>query len=47
MILMSDSSTAFADPFFDEPTINVTCDVIDPEDGSSYEKDPRRIAKRA
>ena len=33
MILMPDTSTAFADPFFDEPTINVTCDVIEPEDG--------------
>ena len=47
MILMPDTSTAFADPFFDEPTINVTCDVIEPEDGSSYEKDPRGIAKKA
>ena len=37
MILMPDTSTAFADPFFDEPTINVTCDVKEPEDGSSYE----------
>ena len=25
MILMPDTSTAFADPFYDEPTINVTC----------------------
>jgi len=47
MILMPDTSTAFADPFFDEPTINVTCDVIEPEDGSTYEKDPRGIAKKA
>ena len=45
MILMPDTSTAFADPFYDEPTINVTCDVIEPADGSSYEKDPRGIAK--
>ena len=47
MILMPDTSTAFADPFYDEPTINVTCDVIEPADGSSYEKDPRGIAKKA
>ena len=47
MILMPDPSTAIMDPFFDEPTINVTCDVIEPEDGSTYEKDPRGIAKKA
>ena len=47
MILMPDTSTAFADPFYDEPTINVTCDVIEPSDGSIYEKDPRGIAKKA
>ena len=47
MILMPDTTTAFVDPFYDEPTINVTCDVIEPSDGSIYEKDPRGIAKKA
>ena len=36
MILMPDTSTAFVDPFYDEPTVNVTCDVIEPSDGSIY-----------
>ena len=47
MILMPDSSTAVMDPFYDEPTLIVTCDVIEPADGNPYEKDPRSIAKKA
>jgi glutamine synthetase len=47
MILMPDPSTAIMDPFFDEPTLIVSCDVIEPEDGKPYEKDPRSIAKKA
>ena len=30
MILMPDAETSFMDPFFDEPTVVVTCDVIEP-----------------
>ena len=44
MILMPDSTTAVMDPFFDEPTLVVSCDIIEPEDGKPYEKDPRSIA---
>lgn len=47
MILMPDSSTAVMDPFFDEPTLIVTCDIIEPDDGEAYEKDPRSIARKA
>ena len=47
MILMPDPSTAVMDPFFDEPTLVIRCDVIEPEDGKPYEKDPRSIAKQA
>ena len=47
MILMPDSSTAVMDPFFDEPTLIVTCDIIEPDDGKAYEKDPRSIARKA
>jgi glutamine synthetase len=35
------------DPFFDEPTLIVTCDIIEPDDGKAYEKDPRSIARKA
>ncbi|MCH8504124.1 MAG: glutamine synthetase beta-grasp domain-containing protein, partial [Ectothiorhodospiraceae bacterium] len=30
MILMPDPDTATLDPFFDEPTLNLTCDIIEP-----------------
>ena len=35
------------DPFFDETTIVMTCDVVEPSDGAGYDRDPRSIAKRA
>ena len=47
MILMPDASTAIMDPFYDEPTLVISCDVIEPEDGKPYEKDPRSIGKKA
>ncbi len=47
MILMPDPDTAALDPFFDEPTLNITCDIIEPNTMQGYERDPRSIAKRA
>jgi glutamine synthetase len=47
MLLMADPDSAFIDPFMDETTLNITCDVIDPTDGKGYDRDPRSIAKRA
>lgn len=47
MQLMPDPSTANIDPFMDEPTLVLTCDVVDPTDGKGYERDPRSLAKRA
>ena len=47
MQLMPDASTANIDPFMDEPTLILTCDVVDPTDGKGYERDPRSLAKRA
>lgn len=47
MILMPDPNTAVLDPFFDEATINITCDIIEPSTMQGYERDPRSIAKRA
>jgi glutamine synthetase type I len=47
MLLMPDPNTANIDPFFEEPTLILTCDVIDPADGKPYERDPRSLAKRA
>ena len=47
MLLMPDADTAFIDPFFDETTLVISCDVVDPADGRGYDRDPRSIAKRA
>ena len=47
MILMPDPSTAMLDPFTDEPTINITCDIIEPTTMQGYERDPRSVARRA
>ena len=47
MLLMPDPDTAFIDPFFQENTLVLTCDVLEPDDGKAYDRDPRSIAKRA
>jgi glutamine synthetase len=47
MLLMPDPNTSNIDPFFEETTLFMTCDVIEPGDGKSYDRDPRSIAKRA
>ena len=47
MILMPDPVTATVDPFFEEPTLVLTCDVIEPNTMQGYERDPRSLARRA
>ncbi len=47
MLLMPDHNTAIVDPFFEETTLVLTCDVLEPADGKAYDRDPRSIAKRA
>src|SRR6202163_1186874 len=47
MILALDASTAVLDPFFEETTVNIRCDVIEPTTMQGYERDPRSLAKRA
>jgi len=47
MILMPDTSTAIIDPFTEECTLNINCDVVEPATMSGYERDPRSVAKRA
>ncbi len=47
MILQPDIDTAVIDPFFKEKTLNIRCDIIDPQTMKGYERDPRLIAKRA
>ena len=47
MILMPDTSTAVMDPFFQDATLNIRCDVVEPATMKGYNRDPRSIAKRA
>ena len=47
MILMPDPATAVIDPFYEETTVNLRCDVIEPMTMQGYERDPRSLAKRA
>ncbi len=47
MILMPDATTAVIDPFSEETTLNLRCDVIEPSTMQGYERDPRSLAKRA
>jgi len=46
MLLMPDADTANMDPFMEETTMLITCDVVEPSDGKGYDRDPRSIAKR-
>lgn len=46
MLLMPDPDTANMDPFMDEPTLLLTCDVVEPLNGQGYNRDPRSLAKR-
>jgi len=47
MLLMPDPDSAHMDPFYDEPTLVLSCDVLEPSTGKGYERDPRTIAKKA
>jgi glutamine synthetase len=47
MLLMPDQDTAIIDPFFQQTTLAVMCDVLDPITGQAYNRDPRTTAKKA
>ncbi|MFC6633693.1 glutamate--ammonia ligase [Microbulbifer taiwanensis] len=47
MILMPDDESSFLDPFTDEATVIVRCNIVEPSTGQGYERDPRSIALRA
>ena len=47
MILMPDDSASVVDPFTDEPTVIVRCDIVEPSTMQGYNRDPRSVAKRA
>ena len=47
MILMPDQDSAVLDPFTDEVTLIIRCDILEPTTMEGYERDPRSVAKRA
>ncbi|MGX5660684.1 type I glutamate--ammonia ligase [Castellaniella ginsengisoli] len=47
MILIPDANTARLDPFREETTLILTCDVVEPSDLKGYDRDPRSLARRA
>lgn len=47
MVLMPDVSTAVVDPFYEDATINIRCDIVEPATLQGYDRDPRSIAKKA
>ncbi len=47
MILMPDDSSSVIDPFTEDTTIIVRCDIIEPATMQPYDRDPRSVAKRA
>jgi glutamine synthetase len=47
MKLMPDLASVYVDPFYAEKTLAVHCDVVEPDTGEFYERDPRSTAKKA
>ena len=47
MLLMPDASSAILDPFTEVPTLSLLCEIAEPVTLAPYNKDPRRVAKRA
>lgn len=47
MILMPEPETAVMDPFREDETLILRCDILDPSTMQNYNKDPRSLAKRA
>jgi glutamine synthetase len=47
MKLRPDLKTAYIDPFYQQTTLFLFCDVINPDTNEPYNRDPRSIAKKA
>ena len=47
MVLLPDPETAQLDPFYQQDTLAIFCDVLEPDDGTPYNRDPRGTAKKA
>ena len=47
MTLMPDGDTAVIDPFYQQTTLAIMCDILEPSTGEAYNRDPRSTAKKA
>ena len=47
MCLMPDLATAVMDPFAAQPQLVLFCDILEPETGQPYNRDPRSTARKA
>jgi glutamine synthetase len=47
MLIIPDPKTMFVDPFIDQPTISLICDVFEPATKEKYTRCPRNIAQKA
>lgn len=46
MVMLPDPNSAYIDPFTQAVTLNIVCDIFNP-DGTPYDRDPRSVAKKA
>ena len=47
MVLMPETEGAVLDPFTEHKTLNLRCDVLEPDTMEGYNRCPRSLAKRA
>ncbi|GAB7218963.1 glutamate--ammonia ligase [Vibrio comitans] len=47
MVMMPDAASAVLDPFTEDATLNIRCDILEPTTMQGYDRDPRSIAKRS
>ena len=47
MLVMPDPTTAMMDPFMNDSTLSLLCNIVDPITKELYSKDPRNVAQKA
>ena len=47
MLVVPDPATALLDPFAEQTTLVLTCNIRDPATGQNYSRDPRYVAQKA
>ena len=47
MKLMPDTKSTYMDPFYAEKTLAIHCNVVEPDTGEAYDRDPRGTAEKA